>query len=68
MKTSEKTKRVPVEIRSTVSAVAIIGQSNYIVVSNGAVVREARVFGADEAIRKLRPSKDEKLYIEVGGQ
>lgn len=43
-----------------------IGDSPYIVVKQDKVVRRARACGAIEAREILKPSRGEKLYIEVG--
>lgn len=45
-----------------------VGNSRYIVVKNGKVVRKALACGADEARRVLRPTRGETLYIKVGGK
>ena len=60
-----RTKRIPMEIGGLLYE-AIVDESNYILISNGIVVRRAKACGAAEAKRLLQPTRMEKLYVEVG--
>jgi hypothetical protein len=43
----------------------VVGNSKYVVIKDGKVVRAAMCCGAIEAYAALKPKRGEKLYIEV---
>ena len=70
MNRTKEYREVPIMIGRNFTAVAYVTAITYIVIKDGKVVRSASAYGADDALKVLKPkkSKGEYVCVKIGGQ